>query len=238
MAVAYALGALGGHGVIFVPETASPTKIEAIQAYGAEVRRQPGDPVLAETEARRHAEIHRLAYLSPYNDARVVGGQGTIGVELSRQLDRIDAVFIALGGGGLLSGIAGYLKSLDDSVEIVACSPSNSPVMHESVQAGRILERDSEPTLSDGTAGGVEQGAITLDLCRRFIDRSVLVSEEEIAEAMRLVIGRHHTLVEGAAGVVVAAYLQEQQRYVDKKVAIVLCGANIALDTLGEVLRG
>ena len=241
LGVAHALRAAGGRGVVFVPEGASPTKVEAIRAYGVEVREVRGDPVRAERAARRWAEEEGLVYVSPYNDPAVVGGQGTVGVELARQLGRIDAVFVALGGGGLISGVAGYLRSLGETVlgrglEVVACSPESSPVMHESVRAGRILELDSAPTLSDGTAGGVEEGAITFELCRRLVDRFVLVSEEEIAAAMRLVIGRHHTLIEGAAGAAVAGYLKAKERYRGRNVAIVLCGANVSLETLRRVL--
>ena len=243
LGVAHALRAAGGRGVIFVPEGASPTKVEAIRAYGrsgapVEVFAVAGDPVLAERAARRHAEEHGRVYVSPYNDPAVLGGQGTIGVELARQLPRIDALFVALGGGGLISGVAGYLKSLGGALEVVACSPASSPVMHESVRAGRILDLDSAPTLSDGTAGGVEEGAITFELCRRLVDRYVLVSEEEIAAAMRWVIGRHHTLIEGAAGVAVAGYLKRPERYRGRDVAIILCGANVDLANLRRVLGG
>ena len=235
-AVAHGANVLGSRAVVYVPATASPAKIEAIEEKGAEIRRQKGDPVLAEREARAYAEKQGLTYLSPYNDRHVVGGQGTIGVELARQLESIDAVYVALGGGGLISGIAGYLQSLGSSLEIIACSPVNSPVMADSVRAGRILDQPSEPTLSDGTAGGVEQDAITFELCRTLVDRYVEVTEGEIKDAMRLVIGRHHTLIEGAAAVPVAALIRDRQRLAGRHAVAILCGANIALDTLREVL--
>ncbi len=236
-AVAYALTTLGCPGLIFVPEDASPAKLAAIRAYGAEVRQGGDDCVVAEARAQAWAEEHRQVYISPYNDPRVMGGQGTVGVELARQLGGVDAVFVSLGGGGLTSGVAGYLKALGE-VEIVACSAENSRVMHESVAAGRILDLPSSPTLSDGTAGGVEAGSITFELCRRLVDRYVLVSEAEIADAMRLVVEHHHQLVEGAAGVAVAGFLKERQRYAGRRVAIVLCGANVSRQTLCEVLCG
>ncbi|HEV8701596.1 MAG TPA: threonine/serine dehydratase [Candidatus Polarisedimenticolia bacterium] len=235
-AVAYGLKALGCPGVIFVPENASPAKVANIRAYGAEVRTHATDSGITEMFARRHAQETARVYVSPYNDPLVVAGQGTIGAELARQVDRIDALFVALGGGGLISGIAGYLKSGGAPVEVIACSPENSAVMHHSVAAGRILEMESKPTLSDGTAGAVEPGAITLDLCRRFVDRYVLVSETEIRDAMRLVIDRHHTLIEGAAGVAVAGFLKEKERFAGRSVVIVLCGANISRDRLKDVL--
>ncbi len=166
----------------------------------------------------------------------MIGGQGTIGRELERQLDAIDAIFVALGGGGLIGGIGGYLKSTGRPVRVVACSPENSPVMHESLRAGRIVELCSKPTLSDGTAGGVEAGSITFELCREVVDHSVLVSEQEIRDAVRLIVSRHHVLIEGAAGVAVAGFLKQRQRFPGRDVAIVLCGANIDVDVLRTIL--
>lgn len=235
-AVAYGLKALGCPGIIFVPENAPPAKLANIRAYGAEVRTHATDSGVTEMFARRHAEETGRVYVSPYNDPLVVAGQGTIGAELARQADRIDALFVALGGGGLISGIAAYLKESGRPIEVVACSPENSAVMHHSAAAGRILEMESKPTLSDGTAGAVEPGAITLDLCRRLVDRYVLVSESEIRDAMRLIIDRHHTLIEGAAGVAVAGLLKERDRFAGRNVVVVLCGANISRERLKDVL--
>lgn len=234
--VAYAVRRHGGRAVIFVPEGASEAKVAVIRSYGAEVRVFGRDSVLTEAHARRWAAESGGVYVSPYNDRQVVAGQGTLGVEVARQLEDVDAIFIALGGGGLIAGVAGYLKSLRSDIEVVAASPANAPVMHESVAAGRILPVESHPTLSDGTAGGVEEGSITFDLCRRFVDRFVAVSEEQIRDAMRLVIGRHHMLIEGAAGVAVAAFVEERRRLAGRRVAIVLCGANVALPTLARVV--
>lgn len=235
MAVAHAARVAGLYPLIFVPEGAAASKVEAIEALGAEIRRVEGDPVLAETAARIHADETGLPYLSPYNDPRVVAGQGTIGVELASDLDRVDVLFASVGGGGLISGAGGYLKGARGT-RVVACSPVNSAVMHESLRAGRVLDLPSLPTLSDGTAGGVEPGAITFDLCREIVDDSLTVSEDEIRVAMRLIIGRHHTLIEGSAAVAVAAFLQTADRWAGKQVAIVLCGANVGLGVLKRVL--
>jgi threonine dehydratase len=108
--------------------------------------------------------------------------------------------------------------------------------MHASLEAGHIVEMESQPTLSDGTAGGVEPGAITFELCREVVDESVLVSETQIREAVQLVVGRHHSLVEGAAGVAVAGYLANRDRFSGLDVAIVLCGANIDAAVLKKIL--
>ena len=108
--------------------------------------------------------------------------------------------------------------------------------MCESVKAGRVLELDSLPTLSDGTAGGIEEDAITLPICRDLVDRFELVSEEEIKGAIRLLLLRHHTLVEGAAALSVASFLKTANRYEGKTVVLIVSGAKIGLDTLQQVL--
>jgi threonine dehydratase len=235
-AVACAAKAAGCPALVFVAPGVATSKLAAIRSWGAEVRTHGDDPLDAELEARRHAAAARMTYISPYNDPRVVAGQGTLGLELAEQLPRLDAVFLALGGGGLIAGVGGYLKALWPDLRVIACSPVASPVMHASLAAGRIVELESRPTLSDGTAGGVEPGAITFELCREIVDDSVLVSEEQIAAAVRLIVDRHHTLVEGAAGVAVAGYLAHRQRVAGRRVAIVLCGANIDVAVLKQVL--
>ena len=236
-AVAYSLGQLEASGLVFVPEGAEPSKVRAIERLGATVRYHGQDCAEAEVHARRYAAQKNMTYVSPYNDPQVVGGQGTIGMELVRQLPSIDAAFVSLGGGGLISGIAAYLKSVQPDIEIIGCSPENSAVMIQSVLAGRILDLPLLPTLSDGTAGGIEAGAITFDLCRTLVDAYVTVTEEEIASSLRLFIDAHHLLIEGAAAVAVASYLQTRQRFAGKTVIIVICGANIGLATLRDVLN-
>jgi threonine dehydratase len=235
--VAFGLRQLGLPGVIFVPEHAAPTKVAAIRRYGGEVRFFGVDGVDTELFARQYADERGLTFISPYNDWDVVAGQGTIGLELAQQLPELDAVFVAVGGGGLISGIAGYLKAhANKPVTVIGCQPENSAVMSASVAAGQILDMPSLPTLSDGTAGGIEPGAVTFELCRALVDQYVLVSEAEIGAAVRLAIETHHQLIEGAAGVAVAAFLKTAEQWHGKRVAIVLCGANISLEALRAVL--
>lgn len=236
IAVAFGLHALGAQGTIFMNETTSSAKIEAIRSYNATIRFWGTDSVMAEEYARSYAAQNNLVYISPYNDQHVIGGQGTIAVELCQQIEHIDTVLVALGGGGMISGIATYLKSVFPGAQVIACSPENSPVMAKSVQAGRILAMESLPTLSDGTAGGVEQDAITFPLCQQLVDDYILVSEEEIRHAMRLCIQSHHMLIEGAAAVPLAALLQTPQRFRNKTVVVVFCGANVSLETLKTIL--
>ncbi len=236
IAVAFGLHSLGAQGTIFMNETTSSAKIEAIRSYGATIRFWGTDSVMAEEYARSYAVQNNLAYISPYNDQYVIGGQGTIAVELCQQIEQIDVVLVALGGGGMISGIATYLKSVFPLAQVIGCSPVNSPVMAKSVQSGHILAMESLPTLSDGTAGGVEQDAITFPLCQQLVDDYILVSEEEIRHAMRLCIQTHHMLIEGAAAVPLAALLQTPERFRNKTVVVVLCGANVSLETLKTIL--
>lgn len=235
-AVAWSLRILGASGIVFVPENASPTKVEAIRRFGAEVRPHGNDAVQAEEYARDFAGDRGLPYISPYNDSSVIGGQGTIAVELCQQTEHIDAVFVPVGGGGLISGIAGYLKTAMPGARIVGCQPATSAVMAHSVAAGHILDMASAPTLSDATAGGIEPGAVTFDLCRALVDEFVQVAEDEIAAALRLILEAQHLLVEGGAAVAVAAYLQQIGRFRGQDVVIVLSGANIGPAALRDVL--
>lgn len=235
-AVAHAMRELGIDGLVFVPEHTSSTKLAAIRRAGVEVRLHGVDGLDTETHARRYAEEHGMEYLSPYNDMDVVAGQGTCGVEIARQLPDLEAVFIAVGGGGLLGGTGAFLKAVRPAVRIVSCQPAASAVMTESIRAGRILDMPSERTLSDGTAGGIEEGAVTFDLCRDLIDDFVVVSEDEIAEAMRGFIDAHHMLLEGAAGVALAGLVSAAERYAGQKVVVVICGANISRETLKTII--
>jgi len=236
-AFAYALEKFGCKGRIYLPEYASPAKVEALRLLGADIAFHGNDCVLTEAFAKGEAERLGMFWVSPYNDAKIVGGQGTIAVELERQAGRFDTVLVPVGGGGMASGVGGYLKSGDGDVEIIGCLPQHSPVMYESVKAGRIVEMESKPTLSDGTAGGLETGSITFDLCRRFIDDYVLLSEDEIAAALRLVIEKHHMLIEGSAALPVAAFIKSRERFAGRDVVLVLSGAKIGLEKLLEVLK-
>src|SRR5262245_7936354 len=221
-AVAYGAQAFGLRALIFVPEHASPTKVAAIQRLGAELRFAGDDVAQSEGIAREYAAQHGLAYIPPYNDSDVVIGQGTIGVELLAQRPDIDSVFVTVGGGGLIGGIASYLKSALHPITVVGCLPERSPVMAASVEAGRIVEWPSLPTLSDGSAGGIEPDSITFPLCRDLVDEYVLVSEEEIAAALRLALDPLHHLIEGAAAVALAGLLKRQDLVRGRRVAVIL----------------
>jgi threonine dehydratase len=235
-AVAFGLNKLNIQGKVFVPENASSTKVDNIRNYNVPLEFYGTDCMQTEIHALEYAKQHNMIYVSPYNDIQVIGGQGTIGLELTNQIDQIDVVLVPIGGGGLISGIAGYLKSVSPKTKIIGCLPENSPVMAESIKSGRIIDMETLPTLSDATAGGIEPGAITFDICKKFVDDYILVSEEEIKNAIISLIKTQHLLVEGASGVALAALLKNAQQFQGKNVVVILSGANISLETLKMIL--
>ncbi|HDL7836142.1 TPA: threonine/serine dehydratase [Yersinia enterocolitica] len=219
----------GVKATIYAPEQAAAIKLEAIRALGGEVELIPGDALNAELAADSAAQQQGKIYISPYNDRQIIAGQGTCGMEMVEQQPDLDAVFVAVGGGGLISGIATVLKKLSDKTQIIGCWPANATSMYTSLENGKIQEVAEQDTLSDGTAGGVEPGAITFALCQQLIDQKVLVSEQEIKDAMRLIAHTDRWMIEGAAGVALAAALKQAPLWQGKKVAVVLCGKNIVL---------
>ncbi len=235
LGVCYAARAVGTNATIYLPRDVSPSKLAMMKHLGGHTVVEFKDCLEAEVSAREDAARSGRVFISPYNDMEVVAGQGTIGVELQRQLDRIDAVIVAVGGGGLIAGIGAYLKSASPSTRVVGCWPENSRVMYECLRAGRIIEFPEEPTISESTAGGVEEGSVTFPLCRQLIDDHVLVSEAGIRAAMRLIAEKEHWIIEGSAGVAVAAFLKAQESYRKQSVIIVLCGRNISARRWKEI---
>jgi len=235
-AVAYASKILELDSLIFLPETVSSAKLSKIEQFGAQVHIEGKDTGDTEQAARAYALKHGYPYLSPYNDYDVIAGQGTIAAEVSQQVSGIDAVFIAVGGGGLISGIGGYLKQMHPGVQIVACSPENSAAMHYSLEAGTIINIDHLETISDGTAGALEENAITYEYCHSVVDQSVLLTEDEIIKSMKGFMNSHQMMIEGAAGTAIAGFSKLQHQFQNKQVLIVVCGANISSEKLIEVL--
>jgi threonine dehydratase len=230
-AVARAALLLGVPVTVYVAASASRPKLDAIKALGAQLALVDGPPIEAELLARRQAAEQGKVYISPYNDLDVVAGQGTVGMELLEQAPDLDAVFISVGGGGLISGVGTALKKLSPRIRIVGVWPENSPCMLRAMEAGRIVDVQEKETLSDGTAGAIEPGAVTLPVCREVIDETVTVTETEIARAMRSVAAAEHWIVEGSAGVALAGLVKRAESFQGRKVAAVLCGRNIALET-------
>ena len=225
-------GALAGVSVtVYVPRSTVPAKLDAIRAFDAEIVMIDGPPFEAEREARRRAEAEGLVYISPYNDTDVVAGQGTIGVELLAQEPEISAVFVTVGAGGLAGGLGTAVKAVNPRVRVIGVWPEASPCMLRALEVGRIVPVEEHPTLSDATAGAIEPGSITFPICQAVIDDYVAVSESEIAAAMWRLAESEHLMVEGAAGVALAGLTRLAAAHAGRKVAVVICGRNIGLDS-------
>ena len=238
LAVAYAARLLGMKSIICLPENSLTKKIEMLRKYDVELIFHGDNCVIAEQFARKVSEERGMSFISPYNDEDIIAGQGTIGFELQGQLDSVECVYAAVGGGGLIGGIAAYLKAADDAVNIVGCQPRHSAVMYESIRAGHVVAVDEKPTLSDGTAGGIEEDSITYPLCERYVDSWVLVDEREIKRAMKLIFEEHRLVIEGASGVAVAALLHQIDTLSFPKganVVVIICGGNIDIDSFKKI---
>jgi threonine dehydratase len=235
-AVAEAMRIRKRRATIYVAEDMDPARLAELRAHGLDLVVYGEAAWDAEKEARRVAEEKDMIYVSPYNDPLVVGGQGTCGYEISKQLPDLDAAFFACGAGGLLTGSAGWLKSQNPKVEAFGVSPENSPVMYESMRANKIVVMETYPTLADTCAGGVDLDSITLDLCRRYADEIMLVAEAEIEASIRLLFEQHRLVVEGSGALSVSGLLKRKEDFKGKKVAAVVCGRNIPLELFKRII--
>ncbi len=237
LAVAEAMKIRGRRATIYVAEDMDPSRMALLRSHGLDVVIHGEGAWDAEKEARRVAEEQDKIYVSPYNDPIVVGGQGTCGYEISRQLPDLDAALFACGAGGLLTGSAGWLKSHNPEVKAFGVSPENSPVMYESVRANKMVEIETSATLADTCAGGVDLDSITLPLCHRYVEEILLLTEREIEESIRLLFEQHRLVVEGSAALGVGGLLKHKERFKGKKVVAVVCGRNINLEVFKRIIQ-
>jgi len=235
-AVAEACKQRGCTATTYVAKDLSPSRLELMRKAGLEVVIFGKEAGAAEAEARRVADEEGKIYVSPYNDPAVVGGQGTCGLEISQQLPDLDTVVTAVGGGGLIAGTGGWLKSFKPDVRVIGVSPENSPVMYESMRANRILDMEILPTLADTCAGGVDHDAITLELCQEIIDEFLLLSESEIEGGIRALFEQHRLVAEGSAAMGVAAVLKHPEKFTDRKSVLVICGRNIDIARFRKII--
>ena len=236
LAVAEAMSIRKRRATIYLAEDIDPARLELLRAHGLDLVIFGEFAWDAEREARRVAEENDKIYVSPYNDPFVVGGQGTCGYEISRQLPDLNAALFACGAGGLLTGSAGWLKSCNPEIKAFGVSPENSPVMYESMRVGKMVEMETYPTLADTCAGNVDLDSITLDLCRRYVDEIMLLTETEIEKSIRLLFEQHRLVVEGSGALGVGGLLKRKSRFKGKKVVAVVCGRNIPLEQFKRII--
>ncbi len=236
-AVAYAARARGVPCDVYMPQEASISKIDAATALGANVHLGGNSVDESLAAARERAERDGLAFVHPFDDPNVVAGQGGLGLELVEQVPDMCRVVVPVGGGGLVSGVAIAVKSLRPSVEVIGVQVAGCAPFPASLAAGQPVAVSSALTIADGIAIK-RPGALTLGLIARWVDRIVIVEEDEVAEAMVLLLERAKLVVEGAGAVGVAALLGEQLHlHGDGSTVVVLSGGNVGAGLLAEVAR-
>jgi threonine dehydratase len=240
IAVATAAVRHGMRLTVLVGRSISPAKLERLRAMETQrvtVELVGDDTDDAEAEARRRDDAGHAIYVPPYNDPDVIAGQATVGVEILEDWPEVDAIVVPIGGAGLISGIGLWAKAVKPGMRLIGVQPEASPPVYAYLETGSTEPMPIAPTLADGVAGNVERTSITWDLVKKLVDEIVLVSEDEIADALRWAIGEQHVLAE-ASGVLGIAALRSAKlpSLADQRVAVVVTGRNIDGDTLRGVM--
>jgi threonine dehydratase len=235
-AVAYAARARGVRCEVFMPEGAPIAKTEAAATLGAHVLLHGTTVDDALEAARERAAEAGLAFVHPFEDPDVIAGQGTLGLELLEQVPEMTRIVVPVGGGGLVSGIALAVKSAQPSVEVIGVQVDTCAPFQASLAAGRVVAVDSALTIADGIAVK-RPGELTLSLIRRWVDRMIVVADDDIAEAMVFLLERAKLVVEGAGAVGVAALLSGALGPADGTTVVVLSGGNVDAGLLAQVAR-
>ena len=236
LAVAFHAARLGIGAVIVMPEWAPLTKVVAARRHGAEVLLH-GDNYDAAYARAREIEAERgLVFIHPFDDPRVIAGQGTVGLELCEQVPELEAVVVPVGGGGLAGGIGVALKSLRPEARLIGVQTEEVPGMRAALDAGERVTVPGAPTIADGIAVR-RVGEHTLALARRYLDGVVTVSEEEIANAILLLLEIEKTVVEGAGAVALAALVNKRVSLEGRSVVLLLGGGNIDVNVIARIIE-
>jgi len=232
-----ALGAThnGIKALICLPAGAPISKVEATKGYGAEVCLVPGVYDDAYAKALELRDKHGYTFVHPFDDPKVIAGQGTIGLEILEDMPDVEAIIVPIGGGGLISGVAFAIKTLRPEIKVYGVQSSGAPSMAASLQEGKIAHLDGVSTIADGIAVK-EPGVNTFEMCNKYVDEVVTVSDDEIAAAILALIENHKLVAEGAGAVAVAAAMFNKLPVEHKKVVCLVSGGNIDVSTLNRVI--
>ena len=234
--VALAAQKNGIKAVICLPDGAPISKIEATKSYGAEVCLVEGVYDDAYKKALSLRDEEGYSFIHPFNDEDVIAGQGTVALEIADQLPDVDAVIVPVGGGGLISGIAYTIKSINPKVKVYGVQAAGAPSMHNSVKNGRIEELSSVSTIADGIAVK-KPGDLTYEICSKYVDEIVTVTDDEISAAILALMEQHKLVTEGAGAVSVAAAMFGKVDIAGKKTVCLLSGGNIDVTILSRVIK-
>lgn len=225
----------GIKSTIVMPKHAPLSKISATKSYGADVLLYGNVYDEAYAEARRLQKETGATFIHPFNDPQVIAGQGTIGLEILEDLPDADAIVVPIGGGGLISGVSIAAKSIKPGIKIIGVQSKNMPSMAESVENKKITTVDGTPTIADGIAVKTP-GELTFSIIRKYVDNIITVDEDEIANAILLLLERAKVIAEGAGAVPVAAILNRMEDFRDKKIVALVSGGNIDVNILSRII--
>ena len=234
--VALAAGHAGIPCTVVMPVGASLPKVEATRGYGATVLLEGDDFDQAQMHARRVMQENDLTFIHAFDDPAIIAGQGTIGLEILEQVEDLDTVVVPMGGGGLISGIALAIKETAPGVRVIGVQVAAATALIDSSKANERLTVKPEPTVADGIAVGTP-GEFTIPLVKRYVDDTVVVEEDEVTQAMMLLLERSKLLVEGAGAVGLAAVLGGRVQVAGQKVAVVLSGGNVDSHLIARVVE-
>jgi threonine dehydratase len=236
VAVAYAAKIYGTKAVVVLPENAVKEKVEAIETYGAEVVKYGKDYDEAYSKALEIQKKTGITFVHPFNDSLVIAGQGTVGLELLEDVPDLNTIIVPIGGGGLISGISIAAKTLNPNIKMVGVQPEGAPAVYRSWKAGKIVEVDSVNTVADGLAARKPLD-LTFRIIEKYVDDILLVTEQEIGEAVLALLHEAHILAEPSGGASLAALLSKYHPKPEEKVAVIVSGANISIDYLASLLK-
>lgn len=234
--VAYAALTFGIPATVYVPVTANPLKVEAIRRLGATVIQAGATYQAAADEALLAQAAAGSTYVHAYDDADVIAGQGSVAVELLRDLPEFDTVLVPIGGGGLIAGIAAFLKQVRPNVKVVGVEPAGAASMHASLAAGRIVTLNDVRTIADGLAAS-RPGRLTFEIAEKWVDEVILVEDEEMVRAIRLYFEWEHLLAEPAGAAALAALLHHYRPSPNERVVVLLSGANATDEVMVRALN-
>jgi threonine dehydratase len=234
--VAYHAGLHKIKAQILMPLTTPLTKVSATKGYGADVVLHGANYDEACAEAIRRSQAEHLTFIHPFDDEAVIAGQGTLGLEMLHQCSDVEAVVIPIGGGGLISGIACAVKETNSKVKVYGVQPARLPSMEVALAAGKPVVLSPAATIADGIAV-LRTGDNTLPLVKKYVDQVVTVTEEEIANAILLLLEREKTLAEGAGAAAIAAVLNHKLPLAGKKVVVLVSGGNIDVTLLSRIIE-
>ncbi|WP_088225079.1 threonine ammonia-lyase [Desulfosporosinus sp. FKB] len=234
--VALAATTFGIKSTIVMPKHAPLSKVIATRGYGANVVLYGDVYDDAYAEAKRIQAEENATFVHPFNDPLVMAGQGTIALELLEDLPDVEVVVVPIGGGGLISGMAVAIKELNPKIKIIGVQTKNCPGMAESIAQKQVVTVDGIPTIADGIAVKTP-GDLSFDICQRYVDDIVTVDEEELASTILLLLEKVKTVAEGAGAASIAAVLNRLSAYKKRKIAAVISGGNIDVNTMTRIIN-